>query len=290
MIRIIAIGTWLVACLATLAGCVGTPAALEDLQRFRASFQDAQRAGDILYDKISPFLDAPVEQENCGSDSIGAPLCFEPKLIDSGIHARNEHSAIKARRLALALATEYANSLVDLSEGRSGEGLAGKIDSLASAATALSAVGGAAIPSLPALLTDGAIKATKQFAIQLDNAKAAQTVRSALIADRKTVTDIIDFLIGDTTVMYKIYYRSLQAERMKNDSSKGEFVRQATDYHGLLSAYVTILQQTKQAYIRLTERASRPAGMSDIRNTAEEANRLKQSAEAFWLAMREANR
>ncbi|MCM2473383.1 hypothetical protein HGO38_07815 [Rhizobium sp. CG5] len=283
-------GIWVLLYLAMLAGCTaGVP--LEDLKNFREAFLEAQKAGDLVYDEIAPILSKESgHAEACTTDRSGTPKCFDPDQVIGNATRSNEDPSLRARRLALALLSEYSLALVELSDGRSQQELTRSIQETAELATALTALAGAAAPAgLPALLTQPIIASFTDLAVRLDRVRTAETVRAALIANQDTIARLIDQLIADTRPIYAIYYRNQTIRVLESPAAAtASEMAKAAKYHEALTAYVVILRQMKASNARLARLASAaPGSAGELRAVVEEATRIKLSAETFWSAIRE---
>lgn len=278
-------------CLFILSACTST-VPLEDLKNFREAFVEAQKAGDLIYDEVAPILAASATKspESCGVDRAGTPNCFDPDQVVSPLGSRNEDRDIRVRRVALAFLSEYSLTLVELADGKSSEALTGSIQQTAALANALITLAGAAAPAgLPALVTGPVLASFTQFAVRLNNVRAAAEVRNLIVSNEATVGKLIDLLIEDTAPLYAIYYARARIAVLDAPGRSGlDSLEKATAYHKALAAYVLILRQAKLSNSRLASLArSGPSNPGELRAVVEEAIRIKQSAETFWEAVRD---
>jgi hypothetical protein len=261
----------------------------QELQSFRASFVEAQKAGDLLYDEISVIIDATEGRGAvCGKDRSGTPKCFDPHQVSSSTR-RHEDPSVRARRLALELVSEYTLALVEVAEGARSQQLKDNIGQATNLAKGLAGLGSSFLPGLPALLGGPVVDTFTNLAVRLEGARSAGDIRQSLINERATIAELIDLLIEDTSTMYEIYYRYRQVRALQPGAAAMDEIRKAADYHEALTAYVLILQRSKAAHENLVESA-RVTSIGDLRLVIQEATELRASAQEFWNAIRDVRR
>lgn len=267
-----------------LGGC--SALLTEDLQSFRSSFVEAQKAGDLLYDEIAIVIAAEdPDLDECGPDSTGTPTCFDPSQAASDTK-RGEPSSVRARREALELVSEYTLALVEIAEGKPTADLQsniGRIFALGKGIMGFFGVGG----QLGQIFSDPLQAAFGNFVGRIAGLRNNARVRASLVAEASLIAEVIDFLIEDTGRMYDIYYEYRNLQALRGNGALRDEMAKAAKYHEALNAYVVILEQAKATHARLIEEARRPVtSLGDMRVIIEEAAALKNSASEFWNVIR----
>ena len=277
---------WVALWAVAVAGCLAIPQ--QELTAYRDAFAETQRAGDLLYDEVSLVVTAntPASEQGCVLDAAGIPVCFDPDAVTGEVW-RNEHASVRARRIALALVTEYTQALVDLAEGKSADALVSRADNLRGLATDVLAFGGIAGFSLPAFLgSQPLFAAFTALAERLESLRAGVTIRQSLIAERETIREVVSLLIADTRTMYKIY---LASQRDKfGRTGNADHLAAILTYEQALTDYVLILKQAESVHRQLAESSTiRLRSVADLRVAIKEASEIKRVAEDFWVTVRD---
>lgn len=290
-----------------LAACADVP--VETLRTYADAFQQARDAGDLLYDEISPIVSGRTSssEDSCGISALGYPRCFNPRtaLGASGTR-RNEDPSIKARRDALATVALYNSMLVDLAEGKTADAFTTRIDTLASLAGAVAALG--VIPSggLSALIVPGAAFAS-QMASRFETARANGLVRQSILDSKGDIQELLAALADDTPQIYKVFLAAREkdlvainfdrnaARLAKNEAAQARAQKRyqatldsITQFHEALTAYVQLLDRTSQALNSLvTAAAQEPGTAASLTLLAREAADIRTTSEAFWETIRD---
>jgi|GEM_PF-2705877 len=289
-----------------LAGCAGVP--VETLRTYSDAFLQARDAGDLLYDEISPIVSGKtVSKQTCGTSALGYPQCFNPRTaLGTSNTRRNEDPSIKARRDALATVALYNSMLVDLAEGKSAEAFTARIDTLASLAGAVAALG--VIPSggLSALIVPGAAYAS-QMASRFETARANGLVRQSILDSKGDIQELLAALADDTPQIYRVFLAAREkdlvainfdrnaARLAKNEAAQARAQKRyqatldsITQFHEALTAYVQLLDRTSQALDSLVAAAAQePGTAASLTLLAREAADIRAKSEAFWETIRD---
>ena len=276
-----------------ISGCVAVPE--QELTNYREAYVAAQGAGEILYGEV-----AAVIARNAGASAEGCPTvngifrCFNPRTAISGGSA-DEDPSIAARRLALEVIATYNLAIVDLAEGKTSEALQSRIGELQGLVGDLLTLATVSSSGLAGLMSQPVLASFKALAGRLEAMRGTATARRSILAERDTVIELIDLLIADTPRMYALYSLGQNiiaieiAAKFGRNSAEAVAERQKiAAFHASLTAYVKLLDKTKDSLNRLADAiASGGTSLSDLRAVVREATEMRNSADAFWVAVRE---
>jgi hypothetical protein len=273
-----------------VAGCTGVPG--EELATYREAFLEAKNAGDLLYNELGAAVGRaggqPAKQD-CSQQGTRAPKCFDPDIAaaDGG---GSSIPAIRARLLALETVALYNLAVVDLLDGKSGDAWRGRIEQLSGVAKDLIALTSVSAGPLPALLAGPAAGMLAGLVKRLDDLRTRQLAAQSIEANAPVIRELIALLIDDTRRMYDLYLKAqgkhaieLELAAGSNNATVQAEYAKITAYHQQLTAYVKLLEQTRESLDRLLDvMNSGAATAGDLRAVIREAVEIRLAAEAFW--------
>lgn len=279
---------------AALAGCLQVPG--QELTTYREAFLEAKNAGVLLYDELGASVlraGGGPENQNCARSGAAAPACFDPYAAENP-GAGSSIPEIRARLLALETITLYNLAIVDLLEGKSEDALGQRIKDLQAVASDLLVVASISSGSLPGLINGPALGLLGGLVDKLDGMRVRALAAQSLRANIGTVREIIGLLIDDTPRMYTLYRRGqgkyaaeVEIAAGSNDAVAMAAWARIGAYHDQLTAYVKVLNQTRDSADRLVEAMERGAGSTDdLRAVIREAIEIRAAAGEFWDAVR----
>lgn len=223
-----------------VAACSSVPQ--EQVQLYTQAFAEAEAAGNLVYDQISPIVarqpatnalaDAAIvapaagpgtgsnqagsltenqaEKANpCAGDSGPQPFdpCFDPDTITAGA-VPGEPAEVKARRRAMATIALYNDLLIRLNSGATGEELGAEVRSLSSNLGGLLQFVNAAAGPIAGLAGD----TLARLAELQESVRADRELRRALVEGEPVIQELIAALINETPTLYEIKLGATQEE------------------------------------------------------------------------------
>lgn len=286
--------------------CASIP--IEQLREYASAYQQARNAGDLLLDEVSPIISGVVSggssKQACRTNNQGYPTCFDPRqaLGRQGLRA-NEDVSIRVRRAALEAIAIYNSILLDLAEGKSVEALSGRIDGLAQLAGVVGQLGSVAGPAFPALIGPTAGFA-KDITGRLEQGRANQQVRSALIESKSSVQGLLGLLENDTPYLFKIFLSNQQIRLVRASATlrraqlnksgvadaqkKLDGIKNAINsYHSSLASYVQLLSQTSKSLdVLVVAVQTTTFTTANLSALISEAAKIRQISDEFWKNIR----
>lgn len=210
----------------------------EQVQLYTQAFAQAEAAGNLIYDEISPIVarqpaanaptasgafapaassesgmtdsDSGAENESleagpCAQDLGPLPFetCFDPEAMTAGA-VPGEPVEVKARRRAMATVALYNDLLIRLNSGASGEELRAEVRSLSSNLGGLMQFANAAAGPIASLAGDIIAK----LAALQERLRADRALRTTLIEGAPVIQELIAALIDETSNLYTIKLRA----------------------------------------------------------------------------------
>lgn len=270
-----------------LSACTSVP--IDDLNTYDKAFTQAQLAGDLLLDKVSPIVAAEGgNKAGCTVNVLGYHNCFDPLGVLSKGKSDDPRS-ILVRRAALQTIADYNSALLAIADGRFAVGGTTQINDLVESGKMLLQLSSAVVPGLPGLLTDASSKALGALVSQIQGARSAYAVRNAIIAGAPVVQKMLGALAGETPLLYEIYSKAKKSEYIDEKTTAAEkktIIAEINAFYDSLAKYVDLLNTTSIALDSLATASNRPAGTADLRAIITSATEIKDKADAFWKAAR----
>jgi hypothetical protein len=223
-----------------VAACSSVPQ--EQVQLYTEAFTEAEAAGNLVYDQISPIVArqpatnapadalivAPAAGPGSGSDQAGSltenqratadpcaedlgpqPFepCFDPDTITAGA-VPGEPAEVKARRRAMATIALYNDLLLRLNSGATSNELGGEVRELSSNLGGFLQFVNAAAGPIAGLAGD---TLARLVALQV-KLRADRELRRALVEGEPVIQELIAALIHETPNLYEIKLRATQEE------------------------------------------------------------------------------
>jgi len=223
-----------------VAACSSVPE--EQVQLYTQAFTEAEAAGNLVYDQISPIVArqpatntpadalivAPAGGPGTGSNQVGSltenqaekanpcagdlgpqpfEACFDPDTITGGA-VPGEPAEVKARRRAMATIALYNDLLVRLNSGATGEELGTEVHSLSSNLGGLLQFVNAAAGPIAGLAGD----TLARLAELQERMRADRELRRALVEGEPVIQELIAALINETPTLYEIKLGAAQEE------------------------------------------------------------------------------
>ncbi|MEP3048330.1 MAG: hypothetical protein ABJL55_23450 [Roseibium sp.] len=282
---------------------------LETLKTYSDAFSQANDAGNLLLDEISPIVSSATPARGkvtCGTSRLGYPLCFDLIAVrgKDGIR-QNEDPSIVARRDALAAVTLYNKMLVDLAEGKQTKDFINQVDELVILANSVATLGIVPSGGLTALVPPTASFA-KDLAARFGRARANATVRQSILQSKDDIQELLKALADDTPKIYEVFRKAREADlfkigvERKRASSAGRTAavgeadkrlramsKSIGQFHESLTAYVKLLDQTARALEALVVAAeTSPGTVASAALVLSEAEQIRERSEEFWNAIR----
>jgi hypothetical protein len=223
-----------------VAACSSVPQ--EQVQLYTQAFAEAEAAGNLVYDQISPIVArqpatnapadaaivAPAAGPGTGSNQAGSlteyqaekadpcagdlgpqPFepCFDPDTVTAGA-VPGEPAEVKARRRAMATIALYNNLLLRLNSGATSNELGGEVRQLSSNLGGVLQFVNAAAGPIAGLAGD----TLARLAELQERVRADRELRTALVQGEPVIQELITALIHETPTLYAIKLGATQKE------------------------------------------------------------------------------
>ncbi|WP_350333279.1 hypothetical protein [Coralliovum pocilloporae] len=276
-----------------LVACSGIPT--EEVQTYTTAYTEAQAAGTLLLDKISPTLAPRGGKSKCKQRATGITSCFDADLAIHGDQIL-EADSIRVRRAALDAIATYNALLLAYAENRSADVAKSQLNGLGLLLSDLqSLIPGSGIPF--GTITDQ----LGGFVARIEQARASRNLRQVLIDGKPIIQDILAALIEDTDEIYTIYYgprrkRQVQLAIIVKRGGEGAKVavqqreaitRDLRQFHDSVTSYARLLHRTSKALDVLADAAENPQlSEENLRAVIRESIEIRNEARIFWRTIR----
>jgi hypothetical protein len=239
-----------------VAACSGVPQ--EQVQLYTQAFTEAEAAGNLVYDQISPIVArqpatndalivAPAAGPASGSAQAGSltdnqretadpcaadlgpqPFepCFDPDTITEGA-VPGEPAEVKARRRAMATIALYNDLLLRLNSGATSNELGAEVRELSSNLGGFLQFVNAAAGPIAGLAGD----ALARLAALQETVRADRELRRTLVEGEPVIQELIAALIHETPNLYVI---KLRATRLELDPLRTQINETRTEIRALV--------------------------------------------------------
>ena len=252
-----------------LPAACAQPVAVEHVQLYADTAQQARDAGGVILDRVSPIVagqDGAPSGRDCGPDAqSGIPRCLDLARIATAGPGRSDPPSVAVQRSALDLVAAYARILADLAEGKSAAELQAQIAATAAIAGTLVALTGVGAP-----IGVGVVALAPQIqalAGRLEAARAGQLIRQSIVADKDTLQAVLRALEESTPSMYELYKAKRQLDRLtaleaRDRAAATAAVEDIKRFHAALEAYVQLLRTTSATLDTLVSEAQQPVRLT----------------------------